>query len=79
MRLRTLMTLAIGAVLGAVLAGRALPPEHRDLQQVGAKLSEGFRQHAPRGVAVVVEQVTRFALGVVSFVVRQAVESARRS
>lgn len=79
MRLRTLLALVAGAVMGAIVVLRSGADGKCDADDLIERAASSFREHAPRGLAAVVEQVTRWALAVGTIVVRQAVKAARNS
>lgn len=79
MRLRTLLALVAGLAIGAAVVLRWIADGKLDADRIIEKLGASFREHAPRGLAALVEQTTRWALAVGTVIVRQAIKAARNA
>jgi len=79
MKLRTVVTLAVGFAVGVAVILRDPDDVREDAEECVERVGAAFREHAPHGLAIVVEHATRGALAIATVVIRQAVKAARKT
>ncbi|MEX0592515.1 MAG: hypothetical protein WD358_03980 [Nitriliruptoraceae bacterium] len=79
MKLRTVVTLGVGFAVGVAVIVRDPCDLRASAEECVERVGAAFREHAPHGLAIVVEHATRGALAIATVAIRQALKAARQS